>query len=361
MNIVVIGGGAIGLLVTGRLAHAGQQVALLARASTVEALRSGQIHGTQYGQTLPIDAPPVALEPGGLPSSFHQPDLAIICVKSYDTQPTLATLAALRPQQILTLQNGIGNEETLADHMGEDRILSGAITTSVQLDAPGAITVTKEGGIGLAALAPRYLSLTTSVAAHAALLRAAGFVVREYPNYRALKWSKALLNMLGNAIPAILDMSVAAVFANRDLVALERQAFREALTVMHHQGIRPVNLPSYPAAVLALAMRRLPQRLLAPLLQRLMVGGRGGKLPSLHTDLRQGQSASEGAYLYGAVAQTANENGLAAPVNATLWQVLRAIVSGEQPWDTYRHNPERLLQTVQTAGAGVPQMTTDQP
>ena len=149
--------------------------------------------------------------------------------------------------------------------------------------------------------------------------------------------------MLGNATAAILDMSVAAVYADRRLVALERQAFCEALHVMDRLGVRPVNLPRYPAALLALAMRRAPAALLDPLLRRLIAGGRGGKTPSLHLDLARGNRRSEGDLLYGAVVRAAQQVGIAAPANRALYDTLQGIASGALVWDDFRHNPERLL------------------
>src|SRR5262249_10159486 len=152
----------------------------------------------------------------------------------YDTAGALPTLEALDPQHILTLQNGIGNEELLAQRFGAGRVLSGAITTSVEVEAPGRVVVAKQGGIGLAPMAAE--SRRAGDRAPKAL-RAAGFDIRELADYRAMKWSKALLNMLGNATAAILDMSVAEVYADRRLVALERRAFLEALEVMRRLGI----------------------------------------------------------------------------------------------------------------------------
>jgi 2-dehydropantoate 2-reductase len=179
-----------------------------------------------------------------------------------------------------------------------------------------------------------------------AILGKAGFTVCKYHDYRALKWSKALLNMLGNATPAILDMSIKAVYADRRLAALERQAFLEALTVMQRRGITPVNLPAYPAKRLSMAMRWLPPPILFPLLRRSIAGGRGGKLPSLHADLQRGRTHSEGKYLYGAIAHAAREEGQSAPVNTALWQVLHGIASGAIDWDAFRQQPGRLLEVV---------------
>jgi 2-dehydropantoate 2-reductase len=151
--------------------------------------------------------------------------------------------------------------------------------------------------------------------------------------------------MLGNATAAILDMPVEAVYADDRLVALERRAFMEALAVMRRLGIRPLNLPRYPAALLALAMR-LPRALLYPVLRRAIAGGRGGKDPSLLGDLRRGSARSEGEVLYGAVAQAAASAGVAAPVNAALWRTLQAIAGRVEPWERFRHKPDELLAAV---------------
>ncbi|WP_129630559.1 ketopantoate reductase family protein [Candidatus Oscillochloris fontis] len=339
MSIVIVGGGAIGLLVAGRLSHAGvQPTTLLARPSSMAALATQSLSITQQGQTTRLPGLRVVADP----AACAQPDLAILCVKGYDTPGAVATLQALNPSQILTLQNGIGNEEILIDAFGAARVISGAITTSVDLLNPTTISVTKAGGIGLAPTAPG-----GSVQLWAKALAGAGFRIATYPNHRSLKWSKALLNMLGNASAAILGMSVAEVYADSRLIALERRAYREALAVMQRIGASPINLPSYPAASLSFAMTWLPRPLLFPILRKVVAGGRGGKAPSLLRDLRAGRSRSEGEFLYGAIAATAAQQGIAAPVNAGLWRVLGGIAAGMIPWEEYRGRPEKLLMAVE--------------
>jgi 2-dehydropantoate 2-reductase len=341
--IVVVGGGAIGLLVAGRLAQTGQQVAVVTRPKGDESLRSLALHINHKGQTQTVESLPVATDLAVLPPTFQQPDLAILSVKSYDTAGALPTLTALDPALILTLQNGIGNEETLAASFGPDRLLSGAITSSVEPESPGHITVTKAGGI---CLAPVGANTRDKVAPWKTHFQAAEFPVQTYDNYLALKWSKALLNMLGNATAAILDMPVDAVYAHPELVALERQTFLEGVAVMRQLGVQPVNLPGYPTALLAVLMQHLPFWVLMQLLQRAIAGGRGGKAPSLQRDLQQGRTQSEGEYLYGAIARRAEEIGMVAKVNSSLWYILHSIVSGAMPWDYVRGKPERLIDMI---------------
>ena len=82
-------------------------------------------------------------------------------------------------------------------------------TSSVEIAAPGRIELVKRGGIGLAAMVPEGRATTARALV---ALRGAGYAAREYADYRALKWSKALLNLLGNATAAILDMTVEQVY-----------------------------------------------------------------------------------------------------------------------------------------------------
>ncbi|MEI7768790.1 MAG: 2-dehydropantoate 2-reductase [Chloroflexales bacterium] len=343
MSIVVVGGGAIGLLVAGRLASAGQgPVALLSRPSGAAALAARPLTISLKG-AAPVAVPQlrVAGAVADLPADCGRPDLAILCVKGYDTPGAIATLRELGAGQVLTLQNGIGNEEILAEALGADRVISGAITTSVDLAGPTEISVTKEGGIGLAPLGQ-----TAVPEAWAAALAGAGFRTQLFENYRSMKWSKALLNMLGNASAAILGMSVAEVYADGRLVAMERRAFREALAVMGRIGAQPVDLPSYPAALLARAMVWLPAPALFPVLRKVVAGGRGGKAPSLLRDVRAGRRRSEGEFLYGAIAAEAARRSVPAPVNTGLWRVLGGIAAGDIPWEDYRRQPAALLAAV---------------
>jgi 2-dehydropantoate 2-reductase len=341
MAIVVVGAGAIGLLVAGQLTDTPTNIVLLARPAAAAAIAQHRLRISQNSVVRIVNDLKVATDAAALDQYAAEPELAILCVKGYDTVSALPTLEAFQPQMVLTLQNGIGNEELLAERFGARRVISGAITSSVEVEAPGHIAVTKRGGIGLAPM-----DKSVDIRRWIATFSAAGFHTRLYGDYRALKWSKALLNMLGNATAAILDMSVAAVYADRRLVALERQAFCETLRVMDRLGIRPVNLPRYPAAALTLAMRHGPAALLDPLLGRLIAGGRGGKIPSLHLELARGNRRSEGDLLYGAVARAADQIGLAAPTNRVLHDTLRDLASGRLSWDDYRQNPKRLLAEV---------------
>ncbi len=347
MTIVVAGGGAIGLMIAGQLAHAGQRVALLGRERTASIFGTQPLHIQYRHETITVPLPHVVADPANLRADYHQPDLAIVCVKGYDTATLLPALQALQPAQVLSLQNGVGHEATLAAAFGDTRVLAGVVTSSVQLEAPDLLLITKRGGIGLADLARS--DTLPRAAAWAMVLGETGTPVRFYDDARGLKWSKLLLNMLGNAIPAILDLDVEAVYRDPRLIDLELQALQEAVQVVSRQRIPLYDLPGYRVTQLAWAVQHLPTRALRPVLGHLVASGRGGKQPSLRLDLQRGRTRTEGEYLYGAVVEAARPVHSYVPVNTALARTLHEIASGVQDWNGYRHQPDRLLAAVASA------------
>ena len=338
MRCLIVGAGAIGSLIGHRLARAGNAVTLVGREGYVAAVRARGLGLEEGGRVAwATNLRPVTHvdEVAGEPF-----DLVIFTVKAYDTAAAAEQTAPLarRGAPILVVQNGVGGEEIVAQVL-EATILSAVITLAVEVLEPGLVRLaTAHGGLGLAPTAPGQ-----SVAECAQAFREAGFRVAIYPDHRAMKWSKLLLNIVANASPAILDMSPAEVFADRRLFALERAAFREALAVMRGLGLRPVPLPGYPVPLFAWALSSLPAFLMRPFLRKFIVRGRGGKMPSLHIDLAKGKGKSEVEYLNGAVVKYAQELGLDVPANRALHAVLMGIVRGEIPWEEYRGRPEKLL------------------
>jgi 2-dehydropantoate 2-reductase len=274
-------------------------------------------------------------------SDHGEYDLACLTVKSYDTETALKemTEATRQPPPMLTMQNGVGNEELLADRLGAERVMAGTITSPAEIVEPGTVVVARPGSVGLAPVHARGSLRGADVA-----LRQAGFHVRVYDDYRSLKWSKLLMNMIGNAVSAILDWPPERVFAHRQLCALEMQAFREGLSVIEALEVRLARVGSYPVPVIAPLLSRLPVPLVQPLLEKLVGEARGGKMPSLHTDLSRGRRDSEVDVLNGAIRRTGVALGVPVAVNRALHLVLTGIVHGHVAWDDFRGRPKALLQ-----------------
>lgn len=334
----------------GRLSLAGHEVTLLGRKSLVNAVHAGGLHLHWHDGRTEITRPVVVERLADVPdtASFA---LVLVTVKSFDTADALAPLVGKlsAPTRLLSLQNGVGNEEWLMKTFPDVPVLAGSITFPVTIPQPGTIFIAKDSGaIGIAAA-----SETADPAPVLEALRQAGFDARLYPDFHAMKWSKLLMNIISNAIPAILDVPPAEALTDNWIFQLEMDAVRETLAVMRAADISPVDVPGYPVRWLARAMRWLPTPILRAVLKPKIVGGRGDKLPSLMLDLRRGRNQSEVNVLNKMVADTGLRFGVPTPVNTTISSILNGIISGSVKSELYRRNPDALRNAVQLAYKGL--------
>jgi len=309
--------------------------------------------GTYLGESLRGTGNAVTYAPRALDDVTPvAADLAIVTVKAYDTPGAIATLQrALAPDSsatIVTPQNGIGNEESLAAAFGADRVVAAALTVPVDVGPDGAGVAARGGGIAFAPVG------TSS--AHNWLLAAfgaTGIDVRAVEDYRALKWSKLALNIVANAACAILDVLPAQLVRERAVFDLELRAVREVAAVMKAQRIDAIDLPRYPVRAL-FATAALPAPIARAVLGPRIAGARGAKPPSLLLDLRAGKARTEVDALNGAVAHAAAAAGVRAPVNRTYGRVLSAIAAQPERWDVYRNRPDALVAAVAAEEKGTP-------
>jgi 2-dehydropantoate 2-reductase len=337
VHVLIVGAGAIGILTGHHLASAGHNVTFLGRPALAEMAARDGLRVIEQSGMQRVEARIVTVAE----DIAEAPDVIIITVKAYDTAGAAAQIAPLAAgnTRILLIQNGVGGEAAGRDLLPAARWF-GAVTTLVA-DRLEPTLVRQSKAKASLVIAP--MTSGQDARGMVELFTGAGFSrVRAHPSYAAMKWSKLLLNILGNAAPAIVDMSPASTFANAELFAVERAAYLEALAVMRRSGIAPISLPGYPVPLLSWAMRTWPPRLSRALLSRLIVGGRGGKMPSLHKDLAGGRTKSEVEFLNGAVAAQGEKIGAPAPVNRALTETLLAIAGGEMPWERYRGNPQAL-------------------
>ncbi len=351
MRILVIGAGAIGGWVGGRLAAHGHGVTLLGRAGLARAVAERGLRLQTPDDALVVRDVQVVTQLAD--AAPHGPfDLALFSVKAYDTDATVAQMERALPQVqggrgtppvILSLQNGVRSEVALAAVFGPERVVAGVELNPISTPEPGTVTLEKwKGGIGLAPLVPG-----VSIEGWIQLLNEAVLPTRSYRDYRAMKWSKLMLNLIGNASAAILDMSTVEVFEHPGLFELEVEMLRECAAVMRGLGIRPTGLPGYPVPWLAWGVRYAPLFLLKPVLRKLVAGGRGAKPPSMLLDLRRGKGRSEVDDLNGAVVRAGAETDLPTPVNRALTETLLGLVVGRLDWDVVRRQPEVLLAVVE--------------
>ena len=303
--------------------------------------------GTYLGDALRSVNLDVAYAPRDLEAVVpYDADLAIVAVKAYDTEGAIATLrkAIAYPEKCVFMcpQNGVGNEEKLAQAFGADNIVAAALTTPVDrgpsVDGHGRATG-RSGGLTLAPLGKNAYNWL------GATFASTGLKMQMVSDWRALKWSKLALNVVANASCAILNVLPNRMVNFEEIFTLEIRAIREVRAVMSAMGLTPIDLPRYPVRALQ-AIATLPSPIARRLIAGRVAGARGTKPPSLLLDLRAGKAQTEVDFLNGAVACAGREYGVPAPVNAVYSRVLDDIAHMPQLWAKYRERPDTLASEV---------------
>lgn len=348
LKVLSFGAGAIGTYIGGSLALAGHQVVFVEHPSVVDELRD---RGLRLDLTLDKRrktneafriTPPSFLIVSSLDDALRYGpfDVALFALKSFDTEAALEGMApfADKMSPILCLSNGVSNEPAIASVLGGDKVIYGTVTSAVGRRGAGDIVLEKLRGVGIARGHP--LSEKLNNAFDKAYLNS-----QLFDDAASMKWSKMVTNLLANPSSAILDMTAAEVFGNRDLYKLEIAMLRECLAVMDAQHIKVVDLPGTPVRALAFATK-LPLWLSKPFLSRAAGAGRGGKMPSFHIDLHAGRGKSEVQYLHGEVVRGGEKCNVPTPVNKVLTETLVALTNKEVPLEEFAHRPEKLLEKI---------------
>jgi 2-dehydropantoate 2-reductase len=345
LKVLTFGAGAIGTYFGGSLALTGHQVVFVEKPRVVEDLRE---RGLRLDLTLDKrrhtkDASRVDPASFVIVSTLEDAlrygpfDVALFALKAFDTQAALEGMKPFADKMppILCLSNGVSNEPAIAEALGKDKVIYGTVTTAIGRRAVGDVILERLRGVGIAKGHP--LSERLNNAFNSAQLNS-----QLFDDANSMKWSKLLTNLIGNPTSAILDMTAAEVFANKDLYKLEIEMLRECLAVMDAQAFAVVDLPGMPVRALAFATK-LPLWLSKPFLGRAAGAGRGGKMPSFHIDLHSGRGKSEVEYLHGAVVRAGEKCNVPTPVNKALTETLVALTNKQIPLEEFAHKPEKLL------------------
>jgi len=303
MRILVHGAGAVGGYFGALLARGGHEVTLVARGENLVALRARGITVRLATDSLQV-APVHAIAD---PAEAPPPDLILVCVKSYDTPAAAAALRpAVGPQTIiLSLQNGIENEEILARALDLPPLMVALTRIGVEMVAPATIHYSGRGTIVFGepdgSESPRARRVAEALAG-------AGVPHELRRDILVAAWEKLAWNAGFNAVTTLTRSSVADVLAlpsTRDLVVA---AMEETGAVAVASGI-PVRR-THTEQVLADSATGLPDF-----------------NTSMLQDLLRGRRLEHDA-LNGAVVRAAARTGVAVPVNRTLLALLARLDPG---------------------------------
>ncbi|MBU8906081.1 ketopantoate reductase family protein [Desertibacillus haloalkaliphilus] len=225
MNIAVIGAGAVGGFVGMMLKKAGHDVTFLARGRHLDAMREqGLTLHHQHGTFTEHDTFTNQYE------EISKADLLLFTVKSTETRQAIELIKPYKKANafVLTLQNGVNNEEILADAFGETHVLSGAAHLSAKIEDPGVIRQEGEHIFYIGGLHPAQESYAEEVVR---ALQEAEVRCKLSSDIMRRKWEKSLWNVTFNPLSAITGAKVGEILDDPKLLQTSKQVFAEMLHI----------------------------------------------------------------------------------------------------------------------------------
>lgn len=232
MRITFVGAGAMGGLFGALMTEAGLDVQLVdIWKEHVSAVREKGLRVEHKGTVRHVALDMVADYRLTRPA-----DLVIVFVKGPQTREAARAVAEIiAPGGVaLTLQNGLGNADILAEHLAPERIVTGTTSHGSAVLAPGAI---RHGGIGPTVIGPWAGAPGEKIDAVAAALNRSGIETEVMEDVKALVWNKLLVNVGINAIVALTHIRNGQLLELEITRGLSRRAVEEAMTVARALGI----------------------------------------------------------------------------------------------------------------------------
>lgn len=300
MRYLILGAGAVGSAIGGRLAAAGRDVVLIARGAHLEALRGDglRLRTPDRDETIPVEAvdSPAAAAP-------RPGDVAVLTTKTQDSVAALEDLAMAAGDEIpvACAQNGVANERLALRRFA--RVYGVNVWLPAEMVTPGLVDVFYRPLLG-ALYIGRYPEGVDDLAARIATdFEAAGFRGRAVPDVMRWKHNKLLAN-LGNA----LDAASGPAARESDLAGRARAEAEACYRAAGIDWVPDAEEAEHRAG-----------------LEWAEVAGHAHRGGSSWQSLARGTGNIEADYLNGEIALLGRRHGVPTPVNAGLQRLARRL------------------------------------
>ena len=304
MKIAVVGCGAMGSVYAAKLANQNPVLAIARWKEHVDQMAQHglRLEGPLTDQTVQLRASTlVPAEPM---------DLVILAVKAAQAEQAARDAVPLLGTQtvVLTIQNGLGSADVVADVVGAERLAVGiASGFGASIKGPGHIHHNAMRAVRLGAYGSLALERVEAVAA---VWREAGFDAQAVSDIAAMQWEKLICNVAYSAPCALTGFTIGQAMDDPYIGPITQAAAIEAWEVARAAGIR-ISVDDPVEHVRAFGANMPAAK------------------PSALLD-HEARRVSEIEVINGAIPREAKKIGLKAPVNETLVALVKV---RERQWN----------------------------
>ena len=316
MQIAMLGAGAMGSVIGGHLATAGNDVVMIdVNEDHISTIKTN-------GLVLENDETKNVVKVRAATNSIgiEPVDLVIVLVKSFHTEDAIrASKNIVGPETtVLSLQNGLGQEEVLANIVGKARVIAGKTYVGGMLPAPGHAVAGVKGKETI--IGELDGQITRRIRKVAEAFDAANLATIVSNNIVGAMWDKLLINVAAGALSGITGLNFGNLY---DLPEVEETAIEAVAEAMRVASALDVQLETKtPKDAWLKASAGLPFDF----------------KPSVLQALERGQT-TEIDFINGAVVRAGQKAGIATPVNATLVACIKGVERALTPKEQTPNRP----------------------
>jgi len=304
VRICIVGCGAVGSLFAANLARLDDVEVWAYDLSRehVEAINANGLHLSGAGEV--VGRPRATSDPAELPRC----DFGIVATKAMHTSAAIAATAhAFAEGCVATVQNGLGNEEAIAEHI--EKVIRGTTFPAGKILAPGRVQWDVRGDTTMGPFEPRPAPFVEIERLADACTRA-GMPTSAVEDARGPQWRKVIFNASTNPIGALTGLTHGRVCERPDLRALVSRLVDEGKAVAAAQGIE---LDADPEALIDHAAR-----------PDVAYGHKASMLQDV-----EARRTTEIDYLNGGIVRFGREHDVPTPLNQAIWALVKGV---EDSW-----------------------------
>lgn len=299
MKIAVLGSGGLGSFFGAALTKSGEEVWFVGRGDHLAAMRERGL----AVESVALGSFHLKVNATDKPADIGPTDLVLFTVKSYDTETALGAIGPLigKNTTVLTFQNGVDNEDKIANAIGRERVLAGAVSIESFIAEPGLVRQTM--GPVLMAIGEIKGEATSRARQVHALLLNTGLKCELSNQMEEVLWEKFLFICATGGVCSVARASVGEVLEFEPTRTLYTAAMREVQAVARAKGIH------------------LPEEIVSQTLARADRMNKATK-PSMLRDLERGKRLEIDA-LNGTVSKFGDQLSVPTPVNNFIYASLK--------------------------------------
>lgn len=319
MTFIILGAGAIGCYIGGRLASTGSTVVMVGRPRTLSGLAAGGLRvSDQEGFDTHLRPDQLHLC-GSLREALEgldrnaAPPIVMVCVKGTGTEEVAREIAQFctPASVVISMQNGIGNAERIRAAAPEMQVHAGMV--------PYTVMWRNEHHVHRANSGVLQVDASANTRAMASTMNAAGVPLDLRDDMLAVQWGKLLLNLI-NPVNALADIPIREQLLQRDYRLVLAALQTEALSVIKAAGIHPAKVAAVAPAMVPNILR-LPNWLFTRIAAGMLKTDPNART-SMCAGLRCGRN-TEIDDLCGEVVRLARQTGMGAPRNQKMVELVK--------------------------------------